>query len=48
MLLDVLVYGYATGVFSSRKLARGDLDWVWSEAWKRILSRIIKRTHEGR
>jgi len=25
MLLGILVYGYATGIFSSRKLERGDL-----------------------
>ena len=28
MLLGVLVYGYATGVFSSRKLGRATYDWV--------------------
>jgi transposase len=28
MLLGILVYGYATGVFSSRKLERASYDWV--------------------
>ena len=28
MLLGILVYGYATGVFSSRKLERATYDWV--------------------
>jgi transposase len=28
VLLGILVYGYATGVFSSRKLERATYDWV--------------------
>jgi transposase len=31
MLLGLLVYGYATGVFSSRKLERATYDW-WRSA----------------
>ena len=44
MMVKVLLYGYATGVFSSRKLARRrHEDVALRVRWRRAISRHIAR-----
>ena len=49
MMVKVLVYGYATGVFSSRKIARKLHEDVASGCWQRATSlRTARSATSGR
>ena len=42
MLLTLLFFGYATGLFSSRKLEQATYDWVAAEGGPRACREVLR------